>query len=85
MQGQLHTAVAVLGLCCVDTKLVVPRRYTRVQNVWSGSKSVVTFGLIKILTHPFINNVAIERGERSKIGQNCLRIVLKSCQHEEGG
>ena len=26
--------------------------YTRVQNVWSGSKSVVTFGLIKILTHP---------------------------------
>ena len=26
--------------------------YTRVQNVWSGLKSVVTFGLIKILTHP---------------------------------
>ena len=26
--------------------------YTPGQNVWSGSKSVVTFGLIKILTHP---------------------------------
>ena len=26
--------------------------YTSCQNVWSGSKSVVTFGLIKILTHP---------------------------------
>ena len=26
--------------------------YTPLQNVWSGSKSVVTFGLIKILTHP---------------------------------
>ena len=26
--------------------------YTPLQNVWHGSKSVVTFGLIKILTHP---------------------------------
>ena len=26
--------------------------YTPGQNVWSGSKSAVTFGLIKILTHP---------------------------------
>ena len=27
-------------------------QYNPGQNVWSGSKSVVTFGLIKILTHP---------------------------------
>ena len=27
------------------------RVYIRVQNVWCGSKSVVMFGLIKILTH----------------------------------
>ena len=27
-------------------------KYTPLQNVWSGSKSVVTFGLNKILTHP---------------------------------
>ena len=26
--------------------------YTPLQNVWHGSKSVVTFGLIKILSHP---------------------------------
>ena len=26
--------------------------YTPLQNVWSGSKSAVTFALIKILTHP---------------------------------
>jgi hypothetical protein len=26
--------------------------YTPLQNVWHGSKSVVTFGLIKILTYP---------------------------------
>jgi hypothetical protein len=28
------------------------RVYTRVHNVWSGSKSVVAFGLIKISTLP---------------------------------
>ena len=27
-------------------------RYTPLENVWHGSKIVVTFGLIKILTHP---------------------------------
>ena len=26
--------------------------YTPLQNVWLGSKSVVTFGLVKILSHP---------------------------------
>ena len=34
------------------SKSVKSSRYTRVQNDWSGSKIVVTFGLMKILTHP---------------------------------
>ena len=33
-------------------RLLVFGRYTPLQNVWHGSKSVVIFGLIKILTHP---------------------------------
>ena len=35
---------SITGMCSITSM------YTRVQNVWSGSKSVVTFGLIKILT-----------------------------------
>ena len=40
---------------CRSHNITLMRRnvsYTPCQNVWSGSKSVVTFGLIKILTHP---------------------------------
>ena len=36
--------------CTKNRKTVL---YTRVHNVWSGSKSVVTFALINILTHPY--------------------------------
>ena len=36
----------------LEIEMIHKRIYTPGQNVWSGSKSVVTFGLIKILTHP---------------------------------
>ena len=42
-KGNLSNALTLLSSLSV---------YTPLQNVWSGSKSAVTFGLIKILTHP---------------------------------
>ena len=39
-------------LCISFAGVNITYSYTRVHNVWSGSKGVVTFGLIKILTHP---------------------------------
>ena len=39
--------------------------YTALQNVWSGSKSAFTFGLIKILTHPWI--FTCFHGKKTKI------------------
>ena len=40
-------------LTAMSTKCtIISGMYTPLQNVWHGSKSVVTFGLIKILSHP---------------------------------
>ena len=49
-----HDAIRLskLGQSEPITQLLFLFTYTQVQNVWSGSKSVVAFGLIKILTHP---------------------------------